>query len=66
MWQASKGVQALPLSNYFSLLPVEEYEVNDISFLTPNLPPLMTIHPHLPHLTNTSQALDGKRSGFVP
>ena len=27
-----KGVQALPSSNCFSLLPVEEYEDNDISF----------------------------------
>ena len=31
MQQASKGVQALPLSNRFSLLPVEEYEDNEIS-----------------------------------
>jgi hypothetical protein len=30
--QTSKGVQALPFSNRFSLLSVEEYEDNDISF----------------------------------
>ena len=29
--QTSKGVQALPLSNHFSLLPVEEYADNEIS-----------------------------------
>jgi hypothetical protein len=30
--QTSKGVQALPFLNCFSLLSVEEYEDNDISF----------------------------------
>jgi hypothetical protein len=30
--QTSKGVQALPFSNHFSLLPVEECEDNEISF----------------------------------